>query len=162
MPALDLPPQWQVLKLLGLGVGFFFAVPLFTLILARLLFQPPLPPALQPILMILLAPFSVGCRPTWRRWTTSTCSPRRSTLLSLFLFAVLVGRLRYLVRCCPFRVSWWAVSFPLASMAIAALRMGEFFQHPLAMRSRGPCSRWRPAWSRGWRFARCWAWRAGN
>jgi tellurite resistance protein len=30
--------------------------------------------------------------------------------------------MRYLLACCPFRVSWWAVSFPLAASAIVALR----------------------------------------
>jgi len=38
------------------------------------------------------------------------------------MVAVLLGRLRNLMICCPFRVSWWAVSFPLAASAIAALR----------------------------------------
>ena len=41
---------------------------------------------------------------------------------TLFVLAVLLGRLRYLFACCPFRVSWWAVSFPLAASSIAALR----------------------------------------
>ena len=35
---------------------------------------------------------------------------------------MLLNRLRSLVHCCPFRVSWWAVSFPLAASAIAALK----------------------------------------
>jgi tellurite resistance protein len=34
--------------------------------------------------------------------------------------------LRMLRQCCPFRVSWWAVSFPLASSAVAALRFAAF------------------------------------
>ena len=38
------------------------------------------------------------------------------------MLSVLLGRLRSLPACCPFRVSWWAVSFPLAASAIAALR----------------------------------------
>jgi tellurite resistance protein len=43
-------------------------------------------------------------------------------VLMLFILAVLFGRLRHLPRCCPFKVSWWAVRFPLAASAIAALR----------------------------------------
>ena len=35
---------------------------------------------------------------------------------------VLLGQMRHIALCCPFRVSWWAVSFPLAASAIAALR----------------------------------------
>ena len=43
-------------------------------------------------------------------------------MLTLFILAVLIGQLWYLPVCCPFRVSWWAVSFPLAASAIAGLR----------------------------------------
>jgi tellurite resistance protein len=43
-------------------------------------------------------------------------------MLTLFVLAVLLGQLRNLPLCCPFRVSWWAVSFPLAACSIAALR----------------------------------------
>ncbi|MGN4070812.1 hypothetical protein ACS0X5_19065 [Burkholderia gladioli] len=43
-------------------------------------------------------------------------------MLSLFMLAVLAGQMRQLAVCCPFRVSWWAVSFPLAAAAICALR----------------------------------------
>ena len=39
-----------------------------------------------------------------------------------FVLAVLLGQLRNLPLCCPFRVSRWAVSFPLAASSIAALR----------------------------------------
>jgi tellurite resistance protein len=43
-------------------------------------------------------------------------------MLMLFVLAVLLGQLRNLPLCCPFRVSWWAVSFPLAASSIASLR----------------------------------------
>ena len=42
--------------------------------------------------------------------------------LTLFLLAVLSGRLRHLGGACPFGVSWWAMSFPRPASAIAALR----------------------------------------
>jgi tellurite resistance protein len=132
MPVLDLPPDWQVIRLLGLTIGLFFAVPLFTLILARLLFQPPLPPALQPTLLILLAPFSVGVSAYIVTVGRVDMFVEAMFLLALFLLAVLAGRLRYLLRCCPFRVAWWAVSFPLASTAIAALRMANAFDNEFA------------------------------
>jgi tellurite resistance protein len=43
-------------------------------------------------------------------------------MLTLFLLAVLLGQIRHLPLCCPFRLSWWAVSFPLAASSIASLR----------------------------------------
>ena len=121
LPSLGLPPMHGVM-VLGLAVGLFFAVPLFTLIFSRLVFEPPMPDALQPSLLILVAPFAVG-------FSTYVATTRQVDLfaeslyvLTLFLLAVLLGRLRHLPSCCPFRVSWWAVSFPLAASAIAALR----------------------------------------
>lgn len=121
VPSLGLPPMYGVM-VLGLAVGLFFAVPLFTLIFSRLLFEPPMPDALQPTLLILVAPFAVG-------FSTYVATTGRIDLfaealyvLTLFMLAVLLGRLRNLPSCCPFRVSWWAVSFPLAASAIAALR----------------------------------------
>ena len=121
LPTLGLPPMHGVI-VLGMAVGLFFALPLFTLIFSRLLFEPPMPDALQPMLLILVAPFAVG-------FSTYLVAARQVDLfaqslymLMLFLLAVLLGRLRNLMLCCPFRVSWWAVSFPLAACAIAGLR----------------------------------------
>jgi tellurite resistance protein len=105
-----------------LAVGLFFAIPLFTLIFSRLVFEPPMPDALKPTLMILIAPFALG-------YSTYTIVSAHSDLfsealytLTLFMLAVLIGQMRQLTICCPFRVSWWAVSFPLAAAAITALR----------------------------------------
>ncbi len=121
LPGLGLPPMHGVM-VLGLAVGLFFAIPLFTLILSRLVFEPPMPDALQPSLLILVAPFAVG----FSTYVTTTGQvdlfAQSLYVLTLFMLAVLLGRLRHLPRCCPFRVSWWAVSFPLAASAIAALR----------------------------------------
>ncbi len=121
LPALGLPPL-HGLTVLALAVGLFFAVPLFTLVFSRLLFEAPLPDALKPSLLILVAPFAVG-------YSTYTVVAGQTDLfaealymLTLFVLAVLLGQLRNLPLCCPFRVSWWAVSFPLAASSIAALR----------------------------------------
>ena len=121
LPVLELPPL-HGLAVFALAVGLFFAVPLFTLIFSRLLFEPPLPDSLKPTLLILVAPFAVG-------YSTYEVAAARDDLfaqalymLTLFVLTVLLGQLRHLPICCPFRVSWWAVSFPLAASAIAALR----------------------------------------
>jgi tellurite resistance protein len=121
LPGLGLSGLHEVM-VLGLAVGLFFAVPLFTLIFSRLVFEPPMPDALQPTLLILVAPFSVGFSTYLVTVGQVDLFAQCLYFLTLFVLAVLVGRLRLLRRCCPFRVSWWAVSFPLASSAIAALR----------------------------------------
>ena len=121
LPGLGLPPMHGVM-VLRLAVGLFFAIPLFTLILSRLVFEPPMPDALQPSLLILVAPFAVG----FSTYVTTTGQvdlfAQSLYMLTLFMLSVLLNRLRSLAHCCPFRVSWWAVSFPLAASAIAALK----------------------------------------
>jgi len=121
---LDLP-SLQGLMVLCLAVGMFFAVPLFTLIFSRLLFEPPLPDALQPTLMILLAPFAVGTSAYVVTTGSVDLVAQSLFALGMFMLAVLAGRLRNLGRCCPFRVTWWAVSFPLAATTISAFRIAN-------------------------------------
>jgi tellurite resistance protein len=121
LPSLGLPSMHGVM-VLGLAVGLFFAVPLFTLIFSRLVFEPPLPEALQPSLLILVAPFAVGFSTYVATTGQVDLFAQSLYVLMLFMLSVLLKRLRSLPQCCPFRVSWWAVSFPLAASAIAALR----------------------------------------
>jgi tellurite resistance protein len=78
LPSVGLPPM-HGLMVLALAVGLFFAVPIFTLIFSRLLFEPPLPDALKPSLLILVAPFAWVTRPTPSRSGRQTCSRRRCT-----------------------------------------------------------------------------------
>jgi tellurite resistance protein len=130
LPSLGLPPMHGVM-VLGLAVGLFFAVPLFTLILSRVLFEPPMPDALQPTLLILVAPFAVGFSTYGVTTGQIDLFAQSLYVLTLFMLAVLVGRLRHLPVCCPFRVSWWAVSFPLAASAIAALRFAAAEPGPI-------------------------------
>lgn len=124
LPTLGLPPM-QGLTVFALAVGLFFAVPLFTLIFSRLLFEPPLADALKPTLLILFAPFSVGYSIYVVTAGHTDLFTEALYMLMLFVLAVLIGQLRNLPICCPFRVSWWAVSFPLATCSIAALRFAE-------------------------------------
>jgi tellurite resistance protein len=121
LPSLDLPPM-HGLMVAALAIGLFFAVPLFTLIFSRLLFEPPMPEALQPSLMILVAPFAVGVSTYSVTVGAFDLVAQGLFMLTLFMLAVLLAHMRKLITCCPFQVSWWAVSFPLAASAIASLR----------------------------------------
>ena len=121
LPVLGLPPM-HGLMVFALAVGLFFAVPLFTLIFSRLLFEPPLPDTLKASLLILVAPFAVGYSAYTVTVGQTDLFAEALYMLTLFMLAVLLGQLRNLPFCSPFRVSWWAVSFPLAASSIAALR----------------------------------------
>lgn len=111
------------------AVGLFFAIPLFTLILSRLMFEEPIPDAMQPSLLIMVAPFAVGFSAYVTTVGQIDVFAQSLYMLMLFMLAVLFGRLRKLPSCCPFRVSWWAVSFPLAASANAALHYAAHAQH---------------------------------
>ncbi|WP_341675684.1 SLAC1 anion channel family protein [Niveibacterium sp. SC-1] len=130
-PALGLP-QLHPVMVLGLAVGLFFAIPVFTLVFARLVFEAPMPPALQPSLLILLAPFAVGGSAYGAVTGRIDLFAEALYLITLFLLAVLGLRLREVLRCCPFKLGWWAVSFPLAATAISALRMAGHYDGRLA------------------------------
>jgi tellurite resistance protein len=121
LPALGLP-SLHGLMVASLAIGLFFAVPLFTLIFSRLLFEPPLPAALKPSLLILVAPFAVGYSAYTITVGQTDLFAQALFMLTLFLLAILVGQLRDLPSACPFRMSWWSVSFPLAACSVAALR----------------------------------------
>lgn len=121
-PLLDLP-SLHGLTVFGLAVGLFFALPLFTLILSRLLFEAPMPAALQPTLLILVAPFAVGFSAYVATTGEIDLFARSLYALTLFLLAVLLPKLAKFSRACPFRVAWWAMSFPLAASAGTALKM---------------------------------------
>jgi tellurite resistance protein len=131
LPGLGLLPL-HGLTVFALAVGLFFAVPLFTLIFSRLLFEPPMPDALKPSLMILVAPSAVGCSTYLLAAGQPNLFFEALFMLTLFLLAVLLGQLRNLPVCCPFRVAWWAVSFPLAASSIAAFRYDEAAQSTVA------------------------------
>ena len=122
VPALHLTNVHGVM-VLALAIGLFFTIPVFTLIFSRLLFEAPLPDALQPTLLILAAPFAVGFSSYVATTGTVDMFAKSLFALTLFMLSVLIGRMRRLLVCCPFRVGWWAISFPLAASAIAGLRI---------------------------------------
>jgi tellurite resistance protein len=118
-------PQLHGAMVAGLAIGLFFAVPLFTIVFARLIFEAALPHALQPTLMILAAPTGVGMSTYVVTTGEVDLFARSLYAVTLFLLTVLLGRLRHLPTCCPFKFGWWAVSFPLAACAVAALRFAQ-------------------------------------
>jgi tellurite resistance protein len=118
-------PIVQELDLLAVGIGLVFALALFTLVFARLVLRPPLPAPLQPTLAIMMAPFAVG----FVGYTSAIGGVDRLAAylfyVGLFMAVVMAPRLVRQVWRGPFRTSWWAVSFPLAALAVAALRYAE-------------------------------------
>jgi tellurite resistance protein len=132
LPALGWSDSLHGVMAFSTAVGLFFALPLLTLIFARLMFAAPLPDGMKPSLLILVAPFSVGFSAYVATAGHIDGFAEALYMLMLFMLAVVMGRLRDLGRCCPFRVSWWAVSFPLAASASTALRYAAHVQNEIA------------------------------
>ena len=141
--ALPLFSQIQALPDLGffitifcMAVGFSFTIVLSTLIFARIVFFAKLPDKLMPTLVVLLAPFGAGVS-THAVFTSMQAlmmkidahifaidsMPHIFFLLGFFLLLALLPQIVQIRKCCPFRISWWAISFPLAAMCIASIKI---------------------------------------
>lgn len=113
------------------GVGFFWSIVLCVLIFARIVFFEKLPEKLMPTLVILLAPFGAGVSAYAVLIQDFSFLSGVDTLsytllfIGLFLLFALLPQVFQIGKCCPFRISWWAISFPLAAMCIASLKITQ-------------------------------------
>lgn len=105
-----------IINVTALSIGLFFAIPLLTLIFARVIFIEKLPYKLMPTLMILIAPFSVGHLAYMATYHQMDSFAYGLFALGIFLFLALLPQLAKLRKVCPFKVSWWAISFPVAGV----------------------------------------------
>ena len=107
------------------SIGMVFWLVLFTIITNRVLFHHPLPERLAPTLFILIAPPAVGFL-SYLKLTGGEIDAFARVLFSfaLFLTVFLLTQAPRLMRA-RFFLSWWAYSFPLAAMTIAAQVMAE-------------------------------------
>ena len=104
--------------------GLIFWLVLLTLVMNRLMFHDPLPGRMVPTLMILIAPPAVAFT-AWLR-LSGEVGPFGHFLLSVaYVFALLVATQAPKFRTMPFALSWWALSFPLAALAIASFGYAE-------------------------------------
>lgn len=112
------------LNLMALSIGLFFTFPLLTLILSRLIFFDKMPQKLMPSLMILVAPFAVGAL-AYQQTLQADSFMVALYCIGLFFFVVLLPQLFRLAHACPFRVGWWAISFPLAALLNATFKISD-------------------------------------
>ncbi|MEH0069088.1 SLAC1 anion channel family protein [Pannonibacter sp. Pt2-lr] len=99
--------------------GLIFWIVLLTLVMNRLMFHDPLPGKMVPTLMILVAPPAVAFT-AWLRLTGEPGHFGHFLLSAAYVFALVVATQAGKLRNMPFALSWWALSFPLAALAIAS------------------------------------------
>jgi tellurite resistance protein len=119
-----MPMAWaHQANLLAVAIGAVLAVVFFVMIFSRLVHGEPLPPAMTPSLMILIAPFEVGFLAYLNLVQQVDLFAAVLFYFGLFLFAVL--SLRVFRPSIPFAASWWAIGFPLAALSNAALKYAD-------------------------------------
>lgn len=119
------PGDFHLLNLAVLSIGIFFTFPLLTLILSRIIFFQKLPQKLMPSLMILLAPFAVGAL-AYQETVGSDAIMLALYAVGLFFFVALSPQLFKMAYACPFRVTWWAIGFPLAALLNATFKVAGY------------------------------------
>ncbi|CAA7625914.1 SLAC1 anion channel family protein [Magnetospirillum sp. UT-4] len=106
------------------SIGMMFWLPFLSIILYRVIFHDDLPPRLVPTLFILVPPPAVG----YLAYTALTGAEDPFALVlvngALFTTLALLALTPRFLRL-PFAMSWWAFTFPLDAMALAALEHGH-------------------------------------
>ncbi|WP_018006003.1 SLAC1 anion channel family protein [Cupriavidus neocaledonicus] len=122
-----MPMPWaHEVNMFALAVGTMIALLFFTIIMSRMIHHEPLPAGMVPSLLIMMAPFEVG----FLAYTNFT--QRVDTFsgllfyFGLFLFLTLAPKV--FRKGIPFASGWWAISFPMAALASAALKYSMFVQ----------------------------------
>lgn len=112
------------LSWLFFSAGLLFWIVLLTLVFNRLVFHDPMPGRLTPTLVILIAPPAVAFV-AWLRLEHEVDAVARILLNSAYLFlGVVLTQIGKLGRL-PFALSWWALSFPVAAVAVASLLFAD-------------------------------------
>ncbi len=111
------------------AIGMFFWIVLFTIMINRIVFHHPLAKKLIPTFFIFIAPPAVGFV-SYFRITNGSIDMFSIFLYSIGLFTLIL--LLFMLRMYDtkqFFISWWAYTFPLASITIATLMMEMVFHN---------------------------------
>jgi tellurite resistance protein len=114
------------------AIGLVFWLVLFTIIIYRVIFHPPMAERLWPTLFILIAPPAVGFVAYMRLTGELDSFARILYYIALFITLLLLVQAKRFIKL-PFFLSWWAYSFPLAAMSIASFALGDQLGFGLAL-----------------------------
>lgn len=125
-PFFGMNNTYYYISILALAIGLFFTIQIVNFIFHRIVFTEKLPEKLNPTLLILMVPFPVG-------FSAYEVVNPQIDLFSFSLFGIgfffLIALVRHyanlLLFSCPFKLTWWAISFPLAALAIASLKIAQ-------------------------------------
>ncbi|MEA3371716.1 MAG: SLAC1 anion channel family protein [Campylobacterota bacterium] len=123
VPIIGVEAAPMFVSLFFFSLGMFFWIVLFTIMMYRIIFHHPLAKKLIPTFFIFIAPPAVGFV-SYFRITNGSIDIVSMFLYSIGIFTLLL--LLFMVRMYDvkeFFISWWAYTFPLASITIATLML---------------------------------------
>ncbi len=104
------------------SIGLLFWIILFSIFIYRIIFHHPLPEKLIPTLAILIAPPAIGFTAYVKLTHNVDSFAKLLYYFALFLTTFLLSEYKMFSKI-KFYLSWWAYSFPLASMSISSALM---------------------------------------
>jgi tellurite resistance protein len=104
------------------SIGLLFWIVLFSIFIYRIIFHHPLPEKLLPTLAILIAPPAVGFTAYVKLTHEIDSFAKVLYYFAMFLTTFLLSEYKMFSKI-KFYLSWWAYSFPIASMSIASILM---------------------------------------
>ena len=104
------------------SIGFLFWIVLFSIFIYRIIFHHPLPDKLVPTLAILIAPPATAFTAYVKLTNHVDSFAKILYYFALFLITFLLAEYKMFSKI-KFYLSWWAYSFPIASMTIASVLM---------------------------------------
>ncbi|MGO4306677.1 SLAC1 anion channel family protein [Cupriavidus sp. RAF12] len=123
-----MPMAWaHEANLFAVAVGTVMALVFFVMIVSRVVHHEPLPAGMVPSLIILIAPFEVGFLAYVNMVQHVDMFAAMLFYFGLFLFLALSAKV--FRKSIPFAASWWAISFPMAALANAAIRYAGHADH---------------------------------
>jgi tellurite resistance protein len=137
VPIAGAPLGHEEISYFFFAIGIVFWLPLMAISLNRSFFFAPIPQKLMPTLFILIVPPAIG----FTAWTALHGGKlddfgRVLYFVGLFMTLMVISQWRKFVGL-PFALTWWAFSFPLASITIASFLyfslVGEMFFLVLAV-----------------------------
>jgi tellurite resistance protein len=111
--------------LMFFGFGIIFIIILMAIIFSRLFFQAPMAANTQPSLLILVAPFALAFNGYEGLSGVQDIPATAFFYFFIFLLVIFGSKILTLPKCCPFQVSWWSVSFPLAAVSVACIKYAQ-------------------------------------
>lgn len=116
------PVGYHDISIFCVSVGIVTSIPVITLLLGRMIIGRPLPDSVQPGIMILMAPFGMG----YITYTDTFGVDSFAMIficVGLFMLPPIVIKVISVVRRSPFRMSWWAMSFPSMAFTNGVLKL---------------------------------------